>query len=216
MRSFVSAALREDWVETTDLALQFLALTRSHVTVITDLFHAAQQHIEDRWHNGTAVARDEYRVYRAIENATAALPDPNPGGVNLSAPGALLATVWPEEHDLGCRLVAIALREAGWNAEVRTQTTREDLAARLTHQRFALVGISSTFIGRSRQEIEGIVADVHQLGIPVIGGGSAFSRSPLLAQQTGVDMFAADARLAVAHAARLSRGGVRRQVREAS
>jgi methylmalonyl-CoA mutase cobalamin-binding subunit len=215
VRSFVAAALRENWNEAIDLTLQFLALTRSHVTVITDLFHAAQSHIEDRWHSGSATARDEYRVYRAIELSLSALPDPSPPTETENAPSALLVTVHPEEHDLGCRLVAVALREAGWAVEVRTMTSRPDLAARLAHQRFTLVGISSTFISRGRQELEAIVADVHRLGMPLIAGGSAFTRFSPLGQQLGVDIVAADARLAVALAGRLARG-VRRQVREAS
>jgi methanogenic corrinoid protein MtbC1 len=201
----VQAAIAGDLGATTSQALEFMAVTNSRLAVITDLFHAANLHIADRWHLGDATARDEYRVYRAIEAAMVALPAPAAHQSFAPPPRALLATIWPEDHDLGLRLVAAALSDAGWHVDLVTRTFRSDLVLSVARGEYALVGISATYIaGRNQAELASTIADIHRIGTPVIAGGSAFSRMPLLGERTGADAVASDARLAVALAARIA------------
>jgi methanogenic corrinoid protein MtbC1 len=201
----VQSALAGDFNATTTDALEFMAAMNSRLAVVTDLFHAASLHIADRWHLGDATAHDEYRVYQAIEAAMAALPAPTPRRAMGGPPRVLLATVWPEDHDLGLRLVGAALSDVGWHVDYASRTIRSDLVTRAASGGYSLVGISATYIaGRIQAELAATIADVHRFGTPVIVGGSAFIRQPLLADRTGADAVASDARLAVALASRIA------------
>jgi len=212
IRDFVNSAVAGDFTKTTQLATSFLALTGSRLALYTDLFHAAQQYIEELWHVGRATVADEYRVYSAVENAFAALPG-EPDLDVAGSPRILLATLEPEHHDLGLRLVAAALAEAGWRCDLRTRITGIDLVAIATRARYALVGISATYLSsEGRARLAAVVASLRRLGIDVLAGGSAFVRSPLLAQDMGIEAVATDARFAVLHASWLARQQDRRRL----
>lgn len=206
IKEFVRAALARDFVHTTELALVFLDQTDSRTRLFNDLFHAAQQHIEERWHRGGATVNDEYAVYLAIEAALAALPDPPARDVPLGAPTILLGTLAPEEHDLGVRLLAASFADAGWNVDVRVGLDGVELVALAVRDKRRVVGISATFLSRrARAELAATVAALKAAGIHVLAGGAAFGRSPTLGQQLGVDLVATDARFAVLYANRLVR-----------
>lgn len=206
IRQFVRAALARDFDQATELSLAFLTQTESRTRLFTDLFHAAQQHIEERWHVGEATVNDEYAVYLAIEAALAALPDPPARESPLGAPAILLATLAPEGHDLGLRLLAGAFVEAGWRVDARAAIDGPELVATAARDMRRIVGISSTFMSRrARAALSATVAGLKAAGIHVLAGGAAFSRTPSLGQHLGVDLVATDARFAVLYANRFVR-----------
>ncbi len=204
VRMFVNAALSGDRVTAITVALEFMARTNSRATVITDLFATAQLHIGDRWHVGEATAADEYRVSVAIAAAMAALPEPDQGRRVKPASTALLATLAPEEHDLGLRLVAAAFEDDGWNVEMTPGIDPVDLVERAWRTGFDLVAISCTYDpARARSHLGAAVQALHSVGIPVMVGGSALARAPRLGEQIGADAVAGDVRLAIILARRL-------------
>lgn len=206
IRQFVAAARDRDLDSATRLALAFLAQTESRMRLFTDLFHAAQQQIEERWHVGEATVEDEYAVYLAVEHALTALPPPPIREPQAGAPAILLATVKPEEHDLGLRLLAASFVEAGWSADVRPGIDGPELIAAAARENRRLVGISATFLSRqARAALAATVVGLKAAGAHVLGGGAAFDRSPALGREMGIDMVATDARLAVLYAGRLVR-----------
>jgi len=208
IRQFVKAALDHDFNQTRELALMFLDQTDSRVRLFTDLFHAAQQHIEERWHVGEATVEDEYAVYLAIEGALAALPVLQPREADPAAPAILLATLSPEEHDLGLRLLAASFAEAGWTVDARVRVEGPDVVAAAARDMRRIVGISATFMSsRARATLAATVAGLKAAGMHVLGGGAAFNRSPVLGQQLGIDLVATDARFAVLYAGRIVRAG---------
>jgi len=204
IRQFVEAAVAGNLYDAVELALQYMSVTNSRVTVITDLLNAAHLQSEDAWHIGNATAQDEYRVFRAVEAAAAALPGASmPRGVEPHDT-ILLATVWPEEHDLGLRLAASALTEAGFQVDLVTGIVADDLVARAGKIVGRVVGLSATMVDtRVRGELADVIDALHKLGKVVIAGGSSFRRFPPFAQQIGVDAVAADARMGVMTAGRL-------------
>jgi methanogenic corrinoid protein MtbC1 len=177
--------------------------------LFTDLFQAAQQHVEERWHVGEATVEDEYAVYLATERALAALPKlpaRNPDPVPPAA--ILLATLAPEEHDLGVRLLAASFAEAGWTVDTWVRVEGPDLLAIAARDMRRIVGISATFMSnRARATLAATVAGLKAAGSHVLGGGAAFNRSPVLGQQLGIDLVATDARFAVLYAGRFLRTG---------
>jgi methanogenic corrinoid protein MtbC1 len=69
-----------------------------------------------------------------------------------------------------------------------------------------VVGISATFVTRrARAELAATVNALKAAGIHVLAGGAAFSRSPALGQQLGIDLVATDSRFAVLYVNRLMR-----------
>lgn len=206
IRQFVRAAVARDFDDATELSLGFLAQTESRTRLFSDLLHAAVQHIEERWHLGEATVNDEYAVYLAIEAVLAALPETPVGEPPLGAPPILLATLAGEEHDLGLRLLAGSFTEAGWRVDARAGIEGPELIAVAIRDMRRIVGISATFMSRrARAATVATVAGLKAAGIHVLAGGAAFSRSPALGQQMGVDLVATDARFAVLYANRLIR-----------
>ena len=215
IRAFVELALARALNRATALAVDYLTETRSRVAVYTDLFDAAQRYVDDRWHVGYATTQDEFRVYRAIEVAMPALPEPLARPMYAVPPRALLLTLRPEEHDLGLRLVAAALSDEGWKVDLALRVPREGIAAKVMRYHPDLVAISSTYVaGRMRVDLAGAVADLRAARLPVMVGGSAFVRYPALGEFVNADIVVGDARLAVRLAGRLVQLHQRRPVRQ--
>ena len=205
-RKFIEAALARDFIRTNALSLSYFAATRSRIRVFVDLFHASQQHMEERWHLGIATADEEYRVHVAIEKGIDALADIPSRPLSTSRPAILLATLSPEAHDTGVRVVAASLDEAGWRVDLRTRISRDELLSAAAQGRHRIVGISATYLSsRSRAILEAAVASLRRAGTSVIAGGGVFNRSPLLGEQLAIDAVAADASFAVLYANRLKR-----------
>ena len=201
---FVRAALAGEWRAATEIATDFMTEKGSRATVITDLFQGAQVLIGNRWHVGQATAADEYRVAEAISAAMQSLPAAPRVHSFTTRARALLATVWPERHDLGLRLVSEAFDDDGWDVDLAPGIEAVELVNRASETAADLVGISATFVtGQARGQLGAVVRSLHSFGVPVIVGGGAFVRAPRLAHEVGVDATAADARAAVILARRL-------------
>jgi methylmalonyl-CoA mutase cobalamin-binding domain/chain len=208
---FVTAALAGDWNLAIDVATEFLARRGSRATVITDLFQGAQLLIANRWHVGQATAADEYRVAEAISAAMDSLPASISAASVSRRSRVLLATLSPEQHDLGLRLVSAALSDDAWQVDLTIGTGPFELVSRASDTGADLVGISATFLTRqARAQLGAVVRSLHSFGVRVIVGGGAFVRAPQLAQEIGADSVAPDARSAVILARRLR--AVRRSI----
>ena len=202
--TFVAAALAGDRGKATAIAREFMQDKNSRATVISDLFQGAQQQVADSWHVGLATAADEYRVSLAIEEAMNALPPPEPSVARGSGPRILLATLAPERHDLGLRLVGMALADDGWSVDIAYATDPEELVARAYQTGVALVGVSATYVTRRTQlQLTGVAGSLHAIGLPLIVGGAAFVRVPDLMAEVRADALAPEARSGVILARRL-------------
>ena len=201
---FVRAALGGELERAIAITNEFLAQKGSRASVIADLFQGAQAQISNKWHVGQATAADEYRVSTAISVAMNAMPALNVGHSFSIRARAILATLRPELHDLGLRLVSAALSDDGWQVDLAPGTETIDLVSRAADTGAHLVGISSTFLAaQTRAQLGAVVRALHSFGVPVIVGGGSFVRAPRLAAETGADSVAADARSAVIMARRL-------------
>ena len=204
MSSFVAAALAGDRATAINIAREFMEDKNSRATVISDLFQGAQQQVADSWHVGLATASDEYRVSVAIEEAMTALPRPEPRVSAGNGPRILIATLAPERHDLGLRLVGMALADDGWSVDIAYATDPVELVARAYQTGAALVGLSATYVTRRTQmQLTGVSRSLHAIGLPLIVGGAAFVRVPDLMAEIRADAFAPEARSAVILARRL-------------
>jgi methanogenic corrinoid protein MtbC1 len=202
--AFVAAALADDRDRAIAIACEFMEDKNSRATVISDLFQGAQQQVADSWHVGLATAADEYRVSVAIEQAMTALPRPQPPVTAGHGPRILIATLAPERHDLGMRLVGMALADDGWSVDIAYATDPVELVARAYQTGAALVGVSATFVTRRTQlQLTGVARSLHAIGLPLMVGGAAFVRVPDLVSEIGADALAPEARSAVILARRL-------------
>jgi methanogenic corrinoid protein MtbC1 len=202
--AFVTAALAGDRETATNIAREFMQEKNSRAAVIADLFHGAQQQVGDSWHVGAATAADEYSVSLAIEAAMTALPPPEPSITSRRGSRILLATLAPERHDLGLRLVAMALADDGWAVDFALATDPVELVGRAYEAGAGLVGISATYVTRRTNLLLADAArSLHGIGLPLMVGGAGFVRLPGLAAQIKADALAPEARSAVILARRV-------------
>jgi methanogenic corrinoid protein MtbC1 len=207
----VTAATTHDLPAARALAAEYLSQTRSTTAVVTDLLSAAHEYVSRRWRFGKATAEDEHNVARAIAEVNDAVRRDGPHA-GSGAPQALLATLDPEQHSLGLKLVATALIEDGWDAVMAVGIRRPDLVDAVSSGRFRAVLLSSTHLSNLGERI--LTSTVHSLmalGKPVIVGGQAFLRNPALAGEVGATAVAFDPRTAMVIARRFRVPEVRRR-----
>jgi methanogenic corrinoid protein MtbC1 len=202
--SFLAAALAGQRERAINIAREFMEVKNSRATVISDLFQGAQQQVADMWHVGFATAADEYRVSLAIEAAMAALPPVGSSIASGRGSRILLATLAPERHDLGLRLVSMALADDGWAVDFALATNPVELVGRAYEMGAGLVGISCTYVTRrTNAQLTGMARSLHEIGLPLMVGGAGFVRVPDLAVQIHADALAPEARSAVILARRV-------------
>lgn len=112
-----------------------------------------------------------------------------------------------ERHEVGARMVADLLEQAGWNAIfLGASTPAEDLPGVLVKHRADLLALSCTMtphLGDLRAAVRAVRAEPATACTPVMVGGRPFALSPGLWQRVGADGTAEDAGAAVHTAGRL-------------
>lgn len=199
----VRALAHDDLERTLDLADRVLAHTGSRLAVMADLLYPAQLELSDHWYTGGATAQQEVKAAHLVRRVIEELP-PTPAP-NTVARGSrcVLATLPGDPHDLGLRMLAIALEDDGWEVDVQVASHPLLEWTRLAAQRpTRLLGLSVAVppsVGVLTQMIE----IAHQQRTPVLVGGVAFVRMASLADKVDADAFGPDARAACVLARRL-------------
>jgi methylmalonyl-CoA mutase cobalamin-binding subunit len=109
---------------------------------------------------------------------------------------AMLMTMPGDQHRLGMYLIAEFLRRAGWVVSTGAPTSRDDLAALVGLESFAVVGVS-VGCDASLETVAACVRGVRELSrnraVGVLVGGPAFLDCPRHVATVGADGTAADA-----------------------
>ncbi len=107
----------------------------------------------------------------------------------------LLAPVPGEQHTFGLSMVESFFHRAGWNVTALSGGTIGELANRLRHEWFGVLGLSvgsEAQLGPIRDEIAALRCISRNRSIGVMIGGPIFAQTPSLAQDVGADGTAAD------------------------
>lgn len=207
IRNFIRTALAGDDAGAAAIALDYLGVRGSRTDVDIDLLYGAQRQIDELWHVGEATANDELAVAHAVEVAMEELAAAAPA-VTRAEPKrrVLLATVDPEPHDIGLRMVAVALQAEGWTVDVLPRATPGEAEERVNRVHYDLAGLSMSWDSADlRLRIREVVQLLRARGIPVLLGGAAVDRQPQVAVFVTPDAAPVDARQAVTVAYRLLR-----------
>src|SRR5207245_10856944 len=104
-----------------------------------------------------------------------------PSGAPVPAgPRGLLRAMPGERHTLGLAMFALALEDEGWEVELLDHDCEpDDLACVVERARPRLVGLSAGYLP-SPQVVAQVVGAIRDLAVPVLVGGSAFSRAGAL------------------------------------
>jgi len=201
----VEALLEGDYPRAMDLALAARERAGSRVAVFVDLLQPAQYEIGDRWYRGEIKVEDEHRATAVAQRVTESLPPtPSANPVPRTA-RCLMAAMGDEQHVLGLRQLELAFMDDGWPVvRIGPRAQVDVLADEVRGTDPSLVCISAGYLS-STTPVRRAIAAVKELRIPVLVGGSAFNRSPLLWRDLGADHHGADARVALVLARRLLR-----------
>lgn len=203
--SVVEALLAGDFPRAMSIALEAQEAARSRVAVFVDLLQPAQYQLGDLWYRGAITVDDENRATGVTQRVTEALPPtPSPTPVPPSA-RCVMAAMGDEQHVLGLRQLQLAFEDDGWPVvNLGARVAADALADEVRGTDPSLVCISAGYLP-STNAVRKAIAAVKELRIPVLVGGPAFNRSPLLWRDLGADHHGADARVALVLARRLLR-----------
>jgi methanogenic corrinoid protein MtbC1 len=205
VREFVDALISGDRPRARAAALDTFQATNSRTAVFADLVHPAAHQIGELWYMGqigVAVEHLATATASAIIEELPATPSPQPV---RSGTRCLLAAVGEEQHDIGLRVIQLALEDDGWSVEqLGGQTPVDDAVALIEERRPDLIGLSGSYLPSVRP-IREAVRRAQVLSIPVLVGGPAFIRMPELWRRVGASGYAVDARMAVVLARKLDR-----------
>lgn len=130
----------------------------------------------------------EFRNARILEDAMARLEPLIPGGGH--GPCVVLGNAWQDHHDLGRRLVGIALRGAGFRVvDLGLSVRPQDLAQAAVREDAKIVGVSSLLLTTAKF-IPDVRRELRNLGRPnirIIAGGAPFVVDPHLGDKYGLD-----------------------------
>jgi len=194
--AFTACLLRRDHAEATALALALADSGAPISELLVELVGAAQARVGDAWQRNEATVADEHAatvIADAVVTLLAARIDADPTG-----PHIVVACAEDEEHVLPARLTAEVLQGAGFAVTFLGESMPAvHLGAFLGRVRPAVVAISCStplaFPG-----LLSCIAVAHDIGIPVIAGGSALGSDAVRAQSLGADLFAPDTATATA------------------
>ncbi|MDR0359619.1 MAG: cobalamin B12-binding domain-containing protein [bacterium] len=199
--ALVEALLDGERTHPRQVVHDYLAQSRSRTAVISDLLQPALLRLSELWYEGRLSASDEAGaagVIMAMARALPATPTSNPVP---PARHCLLAVLGQDPHTWGVELLARALADDGWEAEVASGLSVTDVQGRIVEDRPRFVGLSAGYLP-SPHQIGAVIrlGDLH--GVPILVGGPAFNRSPELWRQLGAQGQGHDARLGVVLARR--------------
>ncbi len=132
---------------------------------------------------------DEFRNVRIIEDAMAVLVPLLPEG-SASGEPVIIGNAWQDHHDLGRRMVAIALRGAGFRVvDMGLSVKSEDLVEAAIRERAKVIGVSSLLLTTARHctDIKALLQKRGRADIKLIAGGAPFVVDPHLGERLGVD-----------------------------
>lgn len=165
--------------------------------LVRDLLAPVQHLTGDRWADGTYSVADEHAVTGLVDELLGA------AGVSLDrpdedAPVLTLACAHGELHGSAGRMFSLQLREAGIDVRfIGASAPVEEIERHLRESPPDALGVSctmsATLVGAAK-----MVAAARRVGVPVLAGGPAFSRSPRAADLLGVDVVADDVEEAAA------------------
>jgi methanogenic corrinoid protein MtbC1 len=205
VRPLVDALLAGDREAAREIALQVHQQLNSRVGVFVDLLQPAQYEIGELWYRGEITVEDEHRATAVTQRITEELPATPSSTPVPAAARCLMVAMGEEQHVLGLRQLQLAFEDDGWPVTLlgpRVQAAT--LADQVRGTDPSLVCISAGYLPSTSQVRRGIAA-VRELRIPVLVGGSAFNRAPLLWREVGANHHGADARVALVLARRLLR-----------
>jgi methanogenic corrinoid protein MtbC1 len=158
------------------------------------------------WEEGRAALSQVYMAGRIAEDLVAAL-FPAPEQLRPGQPGVAVALL-EDFHNLGKRMVQLAVRAAGYPCVDYGRVTAEQLVERILADRPRLV-LVSTLMLRSALRVGEVKARLRAAGaeVPLCVGGAPFRFDPELWREVGADGFGADAAAAVRLVERFTGGG---------
>ena len=132
---------------------------------------------------------DEFRNVRIIEDAMAVLTPLLEHGAESGEP-VIIGNAWQDHHDLGRRMVTIALRGAGFRVvDLGLSVKSEDMVEAAIRERAKVIGVSSLLLTTARHcaDIKAILQKRGRADIKLIAGGAPFVVDPHLGERLGVD-----------------------------
>jgi MerR family transcriptional regulator, light-induced transcriptional regulator len=203
VRALLRALLARDETGAGQVLDSALALSGQRVAIVADLVQPVVAALDDLWYRGEIRASSERWAMAALAAAARRMPRtptlaPVPPGSRI-----VLAALDPEEHAVGMDLLAMALRDDGWEvAPLGSCIPSRVLLEVVSARRPDVVGLSASCLPAPARFAE-TVAVLKARRIKVLVGGQAFARVHGLWQEVGADSYGVDARAGVALARRL-------------
>lgn len=196
--------LRDDRGTAWALALEHLEESGSRLCVFADLLHPAQEQLADLWYRSRIDVFDEGRAAETVLDIVRRLPPtPQPAQVPLDS-HCLLAALPTERHTLGLEMLAAALDDDGWCAEIALGKEPSVIFEYASACWPRFVGLTVGYL-ESRPPLIKLVRALHGLRLPVLVGGPTFNRAPHLWELIGADARAPDLRVGLVLARRTLR-----------
>ncbi|MFM9978296.1 MAG: B12-binding domain-containing protein [Sphingomonadaceae bacterium] len=209
--AFGERALTDDAGALLDTVEALLARGISVDTILIDLLAPAARHLGTMWEDDTtdfvAVTMALWRLQEIVRELSARVP----ASGDTPHRRALFVTMPGEQHSFGTVIVEDIFRRGGWQTEVLTNATRQDLIAMVAEREFDLIGITvgiDRFAADVAQLVSGLRAVSANPALGVLLGGPAFSKDSAKAVKFGADAPACDAKTALAVASALVDGRV--------
>jgi MerR family transcriptional regulator, light-induced transcriptional regulator len=202
---YLATVLEGDSRKATDRVLEAVSAGLSVEDAYLEVLAPAQREIGRLWHAGELGIVEEHVVTSTTERLMAVLSH---NALRAPANGrtVICAAVAGNAHDIAVRVLADFFDLAGWRAvHLGANLPASELASALQYFDGDLLVLSAALSVQLPKLAEAVAAVRRIEGRPVrvMVGGMAFSDAPEVWRKLGADGYAADARSAVALAARL-------------
>lgn len=179
-----------------------------HEVILLNLLAPAARALNEMWQQDRCSFATVTLAMWRLRSLLRGLSEESAAPVMVTRPerSILVSTLPGEQHDFGAAMVADFFRGDGWLASHIRPASSAVLVDELRVTRPALLGLS---IGRVealpqlRQAIAAVRRAMRRQAPAIIVGGAALSHDPTLADRTGADGWALDARAALVEARRL-------------